>query len=464
MSVARRTVSERDDTIGAVATAPGQGGIGIVRMSGPGASTIAATLFVPKQRTTDPWPAQKLIFGAIASEADGRILDEGYAVRMGATASYTGEDVVELHAHGSPVTLQKIVECCIAAGARLARAGEFTQRAYLNGKLDLIQAEAVAELIAAQSEAEAAAARRRLEGRVSGELNELRENVVSLLAECEADVDFPEEDLTVRNAPTLLKEARRLQAFAEALLTTYRANQRLASGFSVLLVGRPNVGKSCLFNALLSSSRAIVTSVPGTTRDVLREELVLEGRRVRLIDSAGLREGGGDEVEGVGMARTRNELQTVDRVCVVLDAQEGLTREDEAILEEVDPEKRWVIWNKKDLRPPPVEQPLANRTFSVSALTGADVEALRSALGEEAAKEGFVESNGGISNDRQRERLAECAASLGRGVTELKRGASPEFVAFEFRGAHRALSRLVGRDAGAEDVLSDIFSRFCIGK
>lgn len=452
------------DTIVAVATASGRGGIGVVRISGEKAAAIGERIFAAREKESLPWPSHRMIYGRVIRPGSGEVVDDGLAVRMPSPHSYTGEEVVEIQVHGSPVILGEIVSLCLSLGARLAAPGEFTKRAFLNGRMDLIQAEAVAELIRAESEAEAESARRRLDGKLSEALLKLREETVSLLAECEADIDFPDEALPIGKRPTTIKKIKQIQELALVLRKTYGANRRLQGGFRVAIMGRPNVGKSSLFNALLQVERAIVTQIPGTTRDVLREELILGGRRIRLIDTAGLRVSTQDPVEKIGIERAGIEAANADVICLLGAADEGFTAEDKQFVEKLPKKKLWWVWNKVDQKNPGIIEIGVKTRLMVSALRGDGVPELREALGSAAAERSEVSSEGGIANDRQKELLDAFIRSFEKAEAEWRRGASPEFVAFELRAAHRALSRLVGKDEGNEDILNEIFSRFCIGK
>jgi len=452
------------DTIVAVATPAGRGGIGIVRLSGPAAEGVARKFFRPKKPLPSPWPSLELVYGEFVYPDDGSVIDNGYAVRMAAPNSFTGEEVVELHGHGSPVALQRMVAVCISTGARLAEPGEFTKRAFLHGKIDLVQTEAVAEFIAAQSEAELAAARRRLDGKLSSRLHRLREETISILAECEADIDFPEEGLSLVTRPRLLNKFEEIQQVGKEIRATYESNQHLQTGFQVVLIGRPNVGKSSLFNALLSMDRAIVTEVAGTTRDILREEILLNGRRVRIVDTAGLRESTQDAIERIGMDRTTQEMKKADVVCLVCDSTAGFGLEDQRILDQWPDKEIWLVWNKVDLEMPSAPPILRQRSFMVSALRGDGVAELQNAIGRRVVELTTACSDGGISNDRQRILMDHYLKALDQAEAEGRKGGSAELVAFELRQAHRALSRIVGKDESVEDILSEIFSRFCIGK
>ncbi len=449
----------------AIATASGRGGVGVVRLSGPSSKTIAQKIFRPSGKRKVAEESHKLVHGEVIDPGEGRAVDDGLVAFMAGPNSYTGEDVVEFQLHGSGVVLSRVVEICHKEGARMAAPGEFTRRAYCAGRIDLVQAEAVAELIHAASEAEAEAARRRLSGNLSTSLQKLAETVKEVLAEVEAAIDFPEEGLEGPEQAQISEKLEYIQLVTNNLQGSYRANQRLTEGYRVVLAGRPNVGKSSLFNNLLEMERAIVTEQPGTTRDSLREELVLGGRRVRLVDTAGLREESDDPVERLGVERTGGELKEADLVWLVLSSPEGLTKEDQRRLAGWKEENVWLVWNKIDLRSPPPEKVGAHKTFAVSAQTGEGVGELRKQLTGQVKEETTAEGDGGIGNQRQKELLEHFAESVNRGVSTWKDGRSAEFVAFEWREAYRHVSALLGRGGDVvEEILDEIFSRFCIGK
>lgn len=453
------------DTIVAVATSHGRGGIGIVRLSGPRACFVGQKLFQPRLKDIPvPWPSHQLIYGSVG-DSQGAWFDDCMVVRMESPHSYTGEDVVEFQCHGSPVILDQVVSACLAQGVRLAGPGEFTRRAFLNGKMDLVQAEAVAELIEAQSQAEVQAAQRRLEGRLSKQLHSLRKKTISILAECEADIDFPEENLPLSNQTEIIKKIKEIQCVTKGLLKTYERNQTLKSGFVVALIGQPNVGKSSLFNALLSMDRAIVTPSAGTTRDVLREELLMGGVRIRLLDTAGLSQNSKDLVEKMGMERTQEELSQADLVCLVCSVDQELTSWEKNLLKEHTSDQVWLVWNKTDLLSPSKNQlTFHDAAFPVSAKHGQGLEDFRNAIGATAKEKSDLPIQGGISTDRQRNLLVNYQRFISQAAEAWKKGTSPEFVAFELRQAYQALSRLLGKDESMETVLDEIFSRFCIGK
>ncbi len=454
----------QSDTIVAIATPPGRGGVGIVRLSGPHSYPIAKQLFLTKTKPQEAWPTNCFHYGKLIHPTEGSIIDEGLVLRMKAPYSYTGEDVVEFQVHGSPVILQEIISHCIHLGVRLAAPGEFTRRAFLNGKIDLLQAEAVAELIYSQSDAEAKAARMRLDGKLSANVQKLREITISILAECEADIDFPDENLPLEKRQHILEKFDQVKTLATKVLSTYECNQRLQNGFFVVLTGPPNVGKSSLFNALLETDRAIVTEIPGTTRDALREELILGGRRVRLVDTAGLRSPGTDVVEQIGMERTQEEMKKADLICLVCSALEEMSEKEKDFWADIPANKRWFIWNKIDQRFPYDRNPESAKVFFVSALRGDGIVELKNAIRNAAIESDVIDPEGGISNDRQRALLLKYIRALDRGETSWRNEMSPEFVAFELRQAYQALSQMLGKDLDMEEVLNEVFTKFCIGK
>ena len=441
------------EAIVAVATPPGRGGIGVVRISGGTLDGIAAALCggVPEARR-----ARLVEF----SDADGVPIDRGLALYFPAPHSFTGEDVLELHAHGSPVVLDSLVRRVCALGARPARAGEISERAFLNGKLDLAQAEAVADLIAARSEAQAKAALRSLDGEFSRRVEAVHETIVRLRVEIEAGIDFSDD---ASEGPS---RSRLEQLFAEAtkqletLLAAARQGARLSDGLHAAIVGAPNVGKSSLLNALAGSDRAIVTDIPGTTRDVLRESIVLDGVELTLADTAGLRESS-DAVEGEGVRRARIELGRADLALCVIDRPDALPGH-ELFAGSPMAARRLVIINKIDLRgePPRREEHDGVVTIALSARTGEGVDLLRAELRRLALGSGAD----GVFSARARHVAAlERARSLLATARVASQGATHELVAEDLRGVQQALGEITGAYS-SEDLLGAIFSTFCIGK
>lgn len=439
------------ETIVAVATAPGRGGIGVVRVSGPMVPAIAKALcgFVPAPRV-----ARMAGFKA----ADGTLLDRGLALLFPQPHSFTGEDVLELQVHGSPVVLAALVQRVCELGARPARAGEFSERAFLNGKLDLVQAEAVADLIAARSDAQARAALRSLEGEFSKRVAALQRAVVKLRVEVEAAIDFAEDASEGASTAALQRLFAAATATLAELLAAARRGVRLTDGLNVVIVGAPNVGKSSLMNALAGTERAIVTDIPGTTRDVLRESLLLDGIELSLADTAGLRESA-DAIESEGIRRARNELARADLALVVVDQPGDSCHED---LDMPPATQRIDIVNKVDLAGlAPWRAERAGRvTLGVSARTGAGLDLLRAELLRAATGGG---SDGGFSA-RERHVVALTRAAMHLDVASgLLVDATPELMAEELRAVQQALDELTGVFT-SDDLLGAIFSTFCVGK
>ncbi len=441
------------DTIAAIATATGAGGIGIVRLSGPAALAIGAALCGGMLR---PRHAHHAVFHA----GDGRIIDDGIALGFPAPHSYTGEDVVELQAHGSPVLLQQLLQRCLDLGARTAWPGEFTERAYLNHKLDLAQAEAVADLIAAGSDAAARAARRSLDGAFSARVDLLLAALTALRVHIEAAIDFPEEEIDFLADARLQQRLDGVIAEHAALLAEAARGQRLRDGLHVVIVGAPNVGKSSLLNALAGNERAIVTAVPGTTRDLLRESVQVDGIELTLVDTAGLRESG-DAIEREGMRRAREELARADLVLAVVDAcapDAGRA----ALADELVAAPR-VLWlyNKADLldiAELPASQP---DHLWLSARSGLHLDGLRLHLRQAA---GVGEADGAFSaRARHVDALRRVGVHLQAAAQHLRIGRAGELAAEELRLAQDVLGEITGA-TGSDDLLGAIFSSFCIGK
>ncbi len=445
-----RTTAE---TIAAVATPAGHGGIGVVRISGPAAHAIATLLCGIE-------PVARRAHYVTFLDAEDNALDRGLALYFPAPRSYTGEDVLELHAHGSPVLLDKLVRRACELGARPARAGEFSERAFLDGKLDLAQAEAVADLIAARSEAQARAAQRSLEGEFSRRVEALAQVVIRLRVEMEAAIDFAEDASESASRDTLARLFADAAHRFEALLVAARRGVRLTEGLHAVIVGEPNVGKSSLLNALAGHDRAIVTDIPGTTRDVLREAIVLDGVELTLADTAGLR-AAADAVEGEGIRRARAELAHADIVLRVVDDGSKAASMD-LFLDVPVSAIRILIVNKIDLThatPQRMEHD-GMVTIALSARTGTGLDLLREEL-RRAALGGEAD---GVFSARARhvQALERAGAHLAAAGAESVR-ATPELAAEELRAAHRALGEITGAFS-SEDLLGAIFSTFCIGK
>lgn len=447
-------VDAETDTIAAIATASGTGGIGIVRLSGPRARAIAETICARPLRA-------RLALHARFHDAAGTVIDDGIALYFAAPASYTGEDVVELQAHGSQALLQQLRARCCALGARMARPGEYSERAFRNGKLDLAQAEAVADLIAAGSERAARAARRALDGEFSRRVDALAAQVLSLRVQVEAGIDFADEPLDTLGATQLGDALAAARATLSALLDAARRGQKLRDGLHAVIVGPPNAGKSSLLNALAGSDRAIVTEIAGTTRDLLREVVRSDGVELTLVDTAGLREGG-DRIEREGMQRARAELARADLALVVVDARDphaGRAALQAAIAPV--PARLW-LHNKADLLAGGDAEADADG-LRVSATTGLGLEALHARLRAFAQGEGDAGADGAFTaRARQVDALHRADADLADAAAALTADA-PELAAEALRCAHDALGEITGRVV-PDALLGHIFSSFCIGK
>jgi tRNA modification GTPase len=460
-----REPTHSEDTIVAVATPPGEGGVGIVRMSGPRAIAIAAARF-RSSRGVDPLSARQRVLHGHVVDADGGVLDEVLLHIMRAPHSYTREDVAEINAHGGMGPLNAIVEACLSAGARLAGPGEFTMRAFLNGRLDLVQAEAVIDAIRARTRAGLQAAQAAASGTLSRRIHDFAARTAYALGHIEAAVDFPEEDLPELVTPELFEDLRGLHGEMTNLLATAEAGRLLREGAAAAIIGRPNAGKSSLFNALLRDNRAIVTAVPGTTRDRLEEYMTLSGVPLKLVDTAGLR-AAEDEVEAIGVQRAREALEAAQVVLLVIDANAASSPADAELAEELAALDRpvLVVLNKCDLAPEPITPEWAAgfaHTCRVSALTGAGLPELERELAALVIGEAqYAADQALITRAHQKDslrRAADCVAHM-LDNTEL----SPEFLAFDLREALQALGEITG-ETTPDDLLGRIFSQFCIGK
>ena len=437
------------DTIVAIATAAGAGGVGIVRLSGPAAHAIGETL---GGRPLAPRQARYARF----ADGDGEVIDDGIALYFRGPASFTGEDVVELQAHGSPVALQQLVAHCIALGARQARPGEFSERAFLNGKLDLAQAEAIADLIAASDARAARAARRSLDGEFSRRVEALMAQLLAIRVHVEAAIDFADEPIDALGGEALRMQLASTTTALADLLQQARRGQKLRDGLHVVLVGPPNAGKSSLLNALAGGDRAIVTAIAGTTRDVLRETIRIDGVELTLVDTAGLRESS-DAIEAEGIRRARAELERADLALVVLDARDAtVTRQAFAAELTAVSQALW-LHNKADLLAS--HPPLGAGGLYVSARTGEGVQALHQNL---LALSGGAGQGAFSARARHVDALERAAALLAEARSELGYERL-ELAADGLQRAHAALGEIGGR-VDADALLGHIFSAFCIGK
>jgi tRNA modification GTPase len=457
-----------NDTIVAPATAPGESAIAVVRMSGPNALSIAADRFQGK-RSPQRSPSHRILFGALLGP-DGIALDTVLLSVFRAPRSYTGEDVVEISCHGGAVIPRAIFESLVAAGARPARPGEFTERAYRNGKLDLAQAEAVAAVVKARSERAARAAEAALGGALSRRILELDQSLVPLLAEIEARIDFPADVDEAWDGAALALRCASIAAPLRDWLAHLPAARRREQGVRVTLVGRPNVGKSSLLNALVGYGRAIVSEVPGTTRDTVEESIWLDGVEIRLCDAAGVREPL-DPVERLGVERTGDAARRADLAVLVLDRSDPQEAEDRAALDLIGERPVVVAWNKADLAgnggSSAARVPSAQLLAEVStvAVHPGGAEALRDALRSSLPRLSGTASGDELptTSARQEALLLQAVEALDRAEAGLREEASYDLIAVDLTDARRALGEILGRGVD-QDVIASIFSRFCIGK
>lgn len=451
-------------TIAAIATAvvPQQGSVGIVRVSGLQATSIAQTLFFAPGRQV--WESHRILYGYIRHPQTQQLVDEALLLIMKAPRSYTREDVVEFHCHGGIMAVQQVLQLCLENGARLAQPGEFTLRAFLNGRLDLTQAESIADLVGARSPQAAQTALAGLQGKLAHPIRQLRASCLDVLAEIEARIDF-EEDLPPLDHKVIISEIERISADVSRILATADKGELLRTGLKVAIVGRPNVGKSSLLNAWSRSDRAIVTELPGTTRDVVESQLVVGGIPVQVLDTAGIRETQ-DQVEKIGVERSRRTASAADLVLLTIDAQTGWTAADQEIYEQVQHRPLILVINKIDLASPEgLQYPKSiNHVVKTAAAQNQGIEALEAAILQEvqAGKVQAADLDLAI-NQRQAAALVKAKTSLEQVQATIVQQLPLDFWTIDLRGAVQALGEITGEEV-TESVLDRIFSRFCIGK
>lgn len=458
------------DTIVAISTPPGRGGIGMVRLSGGQAVTIASSLLrLPKPLVHTHAQLADILDPENENPANARRLDEAVATFFQAPNSYTREDVVEIAAHGSPVVLESLVRAAIARGARLARPGEFTERAFLSGRIDLTQAEAVRDLIEAQTLYQAKIASEQMEGSLSRRIQPIKQALVYLIAELEAGIDFAEDDIELMPADAIASRLREVAKPLQALAASFAYGRVVRDGISLSIVGRPNAGKSSLFNRLVQRERAIVTATPGTTRDLVTERVSLGGIPLDLIDTAGLRTAQ-DEAESIGIQKSREALADADVALLVLDATaESLTPEEIALLEQMRTRRAIVVLNKTDLPHEKSGRDVFSpgegreRVIETSALTGEGIPALREAILTLIRGEGKEVETGLMTNLRQQQAVSETLQALHDGQRATAENVPHEMLLLDLYSALRSLDALTGATT-ADDILNLIFSTFCIGK
>ena len=472
-----------DDTIVAIATPPGRGGIGVVRLAGPEAQSIA----LPMLRLKHDLEPGRAVFGELiepcgaaapAGENESSRIDEVVVTYFQKPHSYTTDDIVEISAHGSPVVLRHIVEIALARGARLAEPGEFTMRAFLNGRLDLTQAEAVRDLIDSQTLFQAEVAAQQLEGALSRRLKPIKQKLVELIALLEAGIDFAEDDVSIAPDATILQHIAEVRAPLEQLAASFTYGNLVHEGLTLAIVGRPNVGKSSLFNQLVERERAIVTAQPGTTRDLVSETVAIGGIPVQLVDTAGIRRAL-DEAESIGIRKSMEALADADLVLVVLDATQPASDEDRELLSQVEGRAAIVVENKCDLRssrfPVPSSQWAGLRSqvsrlsselckVETSALTGEGIPELRAAILRHVSGEsGCQIETGFLTNVRHQKQVTDSLAALEAADRAVTARVPHEMLLLDLYNALRPLDEITGATT-TDDILNLIFGTFCIGK
>jgi tRNA modification GTPase len=453
------------ETIAAIATAivPQQGSVGIVRLSGATALAIARTLFHAPGR--QPWESHRILYGTVRDSQTGQLVDEALLLLMLAPRSYTREDVVEFHCHGGLIAVQQVLQLCLSQGARLAEPGEFTLRAFLNGRLDLTQAEGVADLVSAQSSLAAKTALAGIQGKLMQPIRQLRSACLDVLAEVEARIDF-EDDLPPLDEKAIYQQLNHILNEVERILATADQGELLRTGLKVAIVGRPNVGKSSLLNAWSRSDRAIVTDLPGTTRDVVESHLVVDGIPIQVLDTAGIREAS-DKVEQMGIERSHQAAQAADLVLLTIDAAAGWTAADQALYEMVSDRPLIVVVNKLDLVDAATLPTLPNANLPMvytAAAHNQGVEALEQTILKTIQADRLTASNLEFTvNQRQAAALTQVQVALHQVQHTIHNQLPLDFWTIDLRTAIHALGSITG-DEMTESMLDEIFSRFCIGK
>ena len=445
------------ETIAAIATPPGVGGIAIVRISGEKAIALASHLFSGPVET---YESHTVHFGNVR-DGEGKKIDEALLLVMRGKRSFTGEETVEIQCHGGTIAAKKVLDAALKAGARLAYPGEFSLKAFMNGKLDLAQAESIASLIGAKSERAFSLASRFLEGKLSQLIHQFQGDVTTIAAIIEAWIDFPEEGLEFATLEELLFGLEEIKKRLNALLETFEEGKRAEQGIQLCITGAPNVGKSSLMNALLQRERAIVTPLAGTTRDVLEEAVTLNGLHFCLVDTAGIRETE-DVIEKEGIRRSKKALLEADLILLILDASRPLTAEEQTFIATYPMEKTIALWNKCDLASPPRSLPL--HTVTLSAKTGEGLLLLKQKIEEILWKNGPPDQEEVLlTRVRHKKALENTVECLERVSAKLQEGVSPEFLAADLREALFELGTIIGTNV-TEEILTSIFSQFCIGK
>jgi tRNA modification GTPase len=452
------------DTIAAISTAPGEGGIGIVRVSGPECSSIMKKVFSSCPEKISPRHAY---YGRVLSR-DGETIDEAICLYMKAPHTYTCEDVLEIQAHGSTISLRKILRRVLEAGARMAEPGEFTKLAFLNGRIDLTQAEAVIDIIKAKSEIPFSIAEEQLAGKLGTEVTSIRNAIKDVLAQMAVNIDFPDEDIEQEEYSSLAASLRKQEEELSSLIATSDSGRIAREGIKMAIVGRPNVGKSSLMNSILGEERAIVTDIPGTTRDTIEESASIAGMSVVLVDTAGIRSTD-DVIEKIGIERSKREIEESDVTVMVFDGSEPLCDEDREIAGTLSGRRVLAVINKEDkgtvIGEDDVRKLLPDCTIITTSLISREGKRAVMEELEKMMSSGFVRSDGGnvVTNERHRDALVRADRDLLSSISLLERGEPLEIAELDAHYAFDALGEIIGETAG-EEILDTVFSKFCLGK
>lgn len=468
-----------ESTIAAIATSPGESGIGIIRISGEKSLNILNKIFYPVSKNLAPKDNHRqLIYGHIKDEL-GHIIDEVLAVYFPAPKTYTAEDVVEIDCHGGIVPLSNTLSLVLRCGADLAEPGEFTKRAFLNGRLDLTQAEAVIDVINSKTNSSFDVAMEQLRGRFSKEINEIRKEITDVLVDIAVNIDYPDEDIELILYDKLEKELRSIKKKVDYLIDSSDTGRILREGLNVAIIGRPNVGKSSLMNAMLRESRAIVTEIPGTTRDTIEELINVRGIPVNLIDTAGIRSTD-DVIEQIGIDKSKKSLESADLVIFMIDLTSEISAEDYEIFNQVDKSKLLLLFNKADKTARISEADIASfargARYMISSVNDSkSVDEIENAifekaggnllLGKESEADKLARSpkSNIVTNARHKNMLERAATSLGEAINAASDGIPLEFMEIDIRNAYEELGFITG-DSVQDDVIDEVFSRFCLGK
>lgn len=455
-----------EDTIAAIATPPGEGGIGIIRISGENAQNVLTKIFVPANPSSIE--NRKMSYGTIVDPSSGQVIDEVLSVYMKGPKTYTVEDVVEINCHGGMVPLRRTLELVLKYGARMAEPGEFTKRAFLNGRLDLSQAEAVIDVIKAKTDKTFDVAMNQLEGNFSKKIKEIRKKLVDILVNITVNIDYPDEDIEEITYDTLEKDLISVNDDIRKLLTSADTGRIIQEGLNVAIIGKPNVGKSSLMNSLLNEARAIVTEIPGTTRDTIEEHLSIKGIPVRLTDTAGIRETD-DMIEKIGIEKSKESFNQADLVIFIIDSSRELGQEDREIVEFIDQKKAIVVLNKVDLEPV-VSRKEIEKMLPEASLIETSMERQQ---GIDLLEEKIVEMVYGgkvsqsnrimVTNVRHKNILETAERAICDAIEMTKKKEALEFIEIDVNSSYENLGEIIGETV-QDDIINEVFARFCLGK